>query len=429
MKKHNKLINSTITDEEIKKQLNELSAKISDIDIRIPDEIKQLVAYSNSIAQLKSKFKNYESIYKDFVAKSNEVTSSADTASSNLKSVQEALQKVNAIYNEVDNIKRAIDENPDIVDDIDTMNEHISDVENMREQADKEKTEIHKLYRQLFGYNTKDPDTGEIKSVKGLKHELDNTYEALKSNLAQFEKDTKQNYTNTIADWTNQYNAIKDNVESLLPGAMSAGLAEAYKTKRENEEDSYKFGYWVFIAMIVILACVAAIPGFIVIKLLLGQTNMGEVLREAPRITFALSPVYAALIWAGIFQNKKLNLSKKLIEEYSHKEATAKTFAGLAKQIAEVGDDNVSKTLKTKLLEQTLDASAKNPSDCITNHEKSDNPMLSLLNLSEKWIKQAGGVENVSKILLLAAETYANKSKQEKLNNQEQPATDEEEDE
>lgn len=395
----------------IKNQMAELAQKLSELDVRVPEEIKEALSLKRSIEQLKGRYKDYESIYNDMLSKTSSISSSATTAANNLEVIKSVRAQIDTIRDEINTIKEAIDQNPDIVEDIDTMNDQIADVSTMHEQAEKDKNEIRKLYRTIFGYTTTNAETGETKQVQGLKHELDETYEALKTNISNFEKTTKQNYTDNIAEWTNQYNAIKSNIESLLPGAMSAGLAEAYKTKRENEEDSYRWGYVMFIIMIVILACVAAIPAVVVIKLILNQMTLTNALAETPRLTLALSPVYAALIWAGAFQNKKLNLSKKLIEEYSHKEATAKTFAGLAKQISEVGDDDVSKALKTKLLEQTLDATAKNPSDCITNHEKSDNPMFSLLNMSEKLIKQAGGAENVSKILAMASEMYLEKHK------------------
>ena len=41
----------------------------------------------------------------------------------------------------------------------------------------------------------------------------------------------------------------------------------------------------------------------------------------------------APLIWIGIYQNKKLNISKKIIEEYAHKASIMKTFDGLLKQM------------------------------------------------------------------------------------------------
>lgn len=140
-----------------------------------------------------------------------------------------------------------------------------------------------------------------------------------------------------------------------------------------------------------------------------------DVLPNIPVITASMLPLYGALIWIGIFQNKKLNLSKKLIEEYSHKENTAKTFEGLSKQISEIGEDALSRQLQIRLLDQTLDATAKNPGECITNHEKSDNPMMAILNMPAKWVKTLGE-DNVAKILTILAESYSRKDSGKKSN-------------
>lgn len=412
MKNKENFVNINNTEQElrtIKDQLSNILTQIKEIDIRIPEETKNAKSLVNSLAQLKGRYRDYETTYNDIVSKTTSISNAAQEANGDIAKIREAKDKIQEISTQADEIKEAIDANPDIVDDIDNMNEQITNVGALYSQAEKDKNEIRKLYQTLFGYNVKDSETGETKHVDGLKQQLDSTYDNLKTKMETLEKETKQNFTNTINEWSGQYNALKESVENLLPGAMSAGLAEAYKDKRERETKSYRIGYCVFIAIIAVLIGFASIPVFVVAK---SDLTLIEALKDAPMLTMTLSPVYAALIWLGIFQNKKLNLSKKLIEEYSHKEATAKTYAGLAKQVSEVGNDDMSKQLKIKLLEQTLDAAAKNPSDCITNHEKSDNPMMALLNVSAKWVNRAGGAENVAKLLTAAAEIYANVGKQ-----------------
>ncbi len=412
MKNKENFVNINNTEQElrtIKDQLSNILTQIKEIDIRIPEETKNAKSLVNSLAQLKGRYRDYETTYNDIVSKTTSISNAAQEANGDIAKIREAKDKIQEISTQADEIKEAIDANPDIVDDIDNMNEQITNVGALYSQAEKDKNEIRKLYQTLFGYNVKDSETGETKHVDGLKQQLDSTYDNLKTKMETLEKETKQNFTNTINEWSGQYNALKESVENLLPGAMSAGLAEAYKDKRERETKSYRIGYCVFIAIIAVLIGFASIPVFVVAK---SDLTLIEALKDAPMLTMTLSPVYAALIWLGIFQNKKLNLSKKLIEEYSHKEATAKTYAGLAKQVSEVGNDDMSKQLKIKLLEQTLDAAAKNPSDCITNHEKSDNPMMALLNVSAKWVSRAGGAENVAKLLTAAAEIYTNVGRQ-----------------
>lgn len=414
MKSKDDFVNANDTEKElriIKDQLSNILTQIKEIDIRIPEETKNAKSLVNSLAQLKGRYRDYETTYNDIVSKTTSISNAAQEADGDIAKIREAKDKIQEISTQADEIKEAIAANPDIVDDIDNMNEQITNVGALYSQAEKDKNEIRKLYQALFGYNVKDSETGETKHVDGLKQQLDSTYDNLKTKMETLEKETKQNFTNTINEWSGQYNALKESVENLLPGAMSAGLAEAYKDKRERETKSYRIGYCVFVGIIVVLIAVALIPVIVVTQ---SDLTLLEAIKDAPMLTMTLSPVYAALIWLGIFQNKKLNLSKKLIEEYSHKEATAKTYAGLAKQVADVGDDEMSKSLKIKLLEQTLNAAAQNPSECITNHEKSDNPIMSLLNMSSKWVNRAGGTENVAKLLDTIAKMYLNYPKQQK---------------
>lgn len=399
--------------ERLKNILSELSGRIEKCEKNIPEETKIAESLVRGLAHLKGKYKEYEKIYNDIVTKTSTISGLTKSAEEDTTKLHDIKDKIQEISSQADEIKEAIEANPDIIKDIENMNNQITNVSTLYSQAEKDKKEIRKLYQILFGYDITNKETGEIEHKEGLKQQLDATYDKLVSQMATLEKNTKQNFENTIEGWTEQYNAIKDKVENLLPGAMSTGLAEAYKAKRETEEEAYNSGSSKFIWMIGILAAIAGIPTIVTIALIFCKDiAVGTAIGNASRLALMLTPVCAALIWLGVFQNKNLKTSKKLIEEYSHKEATAKTYAGLAKQVSEVGDDEMSQKLKIKLLEQTLDAAAKNPSDCITNHEKSDNPMMALLNVSAKWVSRAGGAENVAKLLTAAAEIYANVGKQ-----------------
>ena len=114
------------------------------------------------------------------------------------------------------------------------------------------------------------------------------------------------------------------------------------------------------------------------------------------RIVARLS-LLGPLIWLAIVQNKKMNLSKKLAEEYWHKEIIAKTFTGLADQIDKTTEGNTAKELRIKLLDLTLNAFAKNPADCIGNHNESDNPMRNILKMSQKGLNKANELLDVAK--------------------------------
>jgi len=107
--------------------------------------------------------------------------------------------------------------------------------------------------------------------------------------------------------------------------------------------------------------------------------------------------------------NKKMNLSKRLIEEYTHKEVLSKTFEGLAKQISNVKDDEISADLKIKLLYNILEVNSENPGKLISDYDKSDHPLMDAL---DKSIKLTNAVTRLSKIpgFTKLASTLAKKS-------------------
>ena len=109
--------------------------------------------------------------------------------------------------------------------------------------------------------------------------------------------------------------------------------------------------------------------------LTLGITLEQTILR-IPNLVFAILPLYIPPLWVALSLNRKMNLSKRLIEEYTHKEVVSKTFEGLSTQIEGIKDSKVSNELKIKLLRNILEVSTENPGNLISNYNKSEHPIL-----------------------------------------------------
>jgi len=363
--------------------------KIDALDI--PEAIKKFNSAKNSIDKLKAKYKDYESLYNDMIAKTDEIKTTHTQAAGLLTKIEAIKTSADTadslIAEDVAKIKTAIDENPDIADDIDTMNEQIATVGSIHEKIVERHGDIEKLYTSIYGKDSKD-ESGKITRIPGLKDELTTAYDILKDKMEELEKTTQATFNEKLEGWEGQYTAISDKISSLLPAALTTGLAHAYQEKRIAEQTKFDNGYTGFKWTIGFLSVVALIPITLATLWLFGVIDKD--VNQILGLSAILIPLYGALIWLGFYQNKSLNLSKKLIEEYAHKEVNAKTFEGLSKQISDFGDDDIARELRAKLLVQTLETTARNPADCITNQHKSDNPMLALLNLSHKYIKEAG---------------------------------------
>jgi len=94
------------------------------------------------------------------------------------------------------------------------------------------------------------------------------------------------------------------------------------------------------------------------------------------------SPINAPLIWIATIANINLNRFSKLEQEYSHKEALAKSYERYKTEIQELEKLGVtgSEELKLKLLEINLEAFKVNPAE----HSDKAKPDFSIWDLVKK---------------------------------------------
>ncbi len=111
--------------------------------------------------------------------------------------------------------------------------------------------------------------------------------------------------------------------------------------------------------------------------------DLVEVLSDTPKLIVSILPLYLPVLWIAYSASKKQNLSKRLIEEYTHKGVLSKTFEGLSNQINEL-DDEVSEELRVKLLFNLLQVNSENPGKLISDYNTTDHPLMDALDKSSK---------------------------------------------
>lgn len=136
-------------------------------------------------------------------------------------------------------------------------------------------------------------------------------------------------------------------------------------------------------------------PFIVSIAFLVGGKSLAETIYEMPRAVLSILPLYIPVLWLAYSFNRKMNLSKRLIEEYTHKEVLSKTFEGLSTQIQNIKDSDVSADLKARLLYNILEVSSENPGKLISNYDKSDHPLMDAL---DKSVKLHNSIDYLSKI-------------------------------
>lgn len=383
---------------ELEKQVAE---KPSDIEREAKQASKKAAEYRNKTEE---RLKQAIGIQSKLVIIETEIDEKlGDIKTKHSKSIEvsnELLENSTSLSNLVTRISEVLDEHPEIEQEIDQLDELIAKIEENSSKANitykgilTKKTEIDELHREILGYEDEDED-GEIITVEGLKKELETSYNHLietsenleeslenlkktsKSQYDEFIKNNQNDLENLKSSSKNEYDKINKQIESLLPNALTAGLSSAFVTKKREEEELYKEYKKSFNSGILYISLSALLPIGISVFYLLGGATLSDTIERAPKIMLTFLPLYIPLIWTTISANKKVNLSKRLIEEYSHKQVLSMTIEGLSKQIENIDDTDISEELRIKLLNSFLNVTSENPGKLILNYQKSDNPIL-----------------------------------------------------
>ena len=364
----------------------ELSREIAALHQKMDALLTEVEESNNHVKEANSKG---EDLIEEFDNKCQQVRANLTSCENSYVELNRALQNVQTKADEVSNL-----------------------IENSSESAE----EIDKLHSQLFGYEKED---GTF--VEGKKKKLDNVYgdleqraEDMRASMQKFERECQQACQETVNHAKEDLEVVKTTLEGLLPQALTAGLSAAYQENRAAEENEHKRHMALFVTCIKVMVWLAVIPVTInFVQWVVGDVSFNAILARLPRIMLLILPFYAPLFWLAIFANKRVNLSKRLIEEYKHKEAVSKTYEGLAKQISIIEDKSISAELQARLLYNTVALSEKNPGELIKNYNQPDNPLIDVLRESTKFseaMERLANVPGFSKIVSAIASRHAKKT-------------------
>jgi hypothetical protein len=181
-----------------------------------------------------------------------------------------------------------------------------------------------------------------------------------------------------------RYDAVVEEIQSLLPGATSAGLATAYKDMKESFTGDIKwFGrvFYLSIGLLIVLSFLSAIT-FTINPSEDGYQFVYEVIKfgsfdEAFRVNLFKLPLYGALIWLVFFASKRRSEAQRLQQEYAHKEALAKSYGSYRKQLEDL--DVKDKELQKDFIKKTIDAITYNASQTLDGSHGDNHPAKDLV--------------------------------------------------
>lgn len=323
------------------------------------------------------------------------------------------------LTNLIDELESYFENNPDIgnqIKELDSLiekgNDESAKINLILKNASNRKNEIDELYYEILGSEETDEESGKSRKIEGLKdqltasfNEFSNELEEFQSTLDSLRESSVESYEKISTNWNKRYKQLEKEITDLLPNALTAGLSSAYSKKKEDEEldlDTHTKNFRWSIGFLVIASL---IPFAVGIYLIIDQRPLLEVVKEIPRVVLSILPLYIPLLWLAYSTSKKVNLSKRLIEEYTHKEVLSRTFEGLSKQINGIEDSSISYELRIKLLYNLLHVSSENPGKLIYDYNNSDHPIIDAIDKSSKLssavdrLEKIPGFKKIAKIL------------------------------
>lgn len=416
----NDLIEATKSSPVYEREAKEASRKTSEYRNKAVQTLEEAKNFLNSIESHNSIIEQNKIISVNLIENIK-----SDFESFNTENIA-ALDTLNALNDKIEQISETIsmfegtiEKHPDLEDEISELETSISKIKENESKSSQliksitnRKIELQTLYNEILGYEDED-DEGNITKINGSKQELLESLEGLEERVSDYkvefdelEKSTSHRTTNLlnansekisvqIKDWEVKYEKLNEKIEGLLPNAVTAGLSHAFSKKKEDEDDSYEKHKKQFSYGIAGMIAVSLIPFLISVFTLFGKDSIDVIINRAPKLVIAILPLYIPVLWLSISSSKKMNLSKRLIEEYAHKEVLSKTFEGLSKQIHDLEENNISKELKLKLLQDFLQMYSENPGKLISDYNKSDHPIMELLENSNKLDKTILKVQKI----------------------------------
>lgn len=244
-------------------------------------------------------------------------------------------------------------------------------IESLNEGSSQVLNELEAFHEEIFG-----TESGDGEREGGLRNEL----KTRKKELDDFKNKQQE-----------RYNELNKQIESLLPGATSAGLSNAYNEMRKKfSEDvtSYRslFYFALLILFIVIVFVntkyISDIFGNVEIATRIWQSNDDSIVITIISILNGLIyklPFILPAFWLVLFVSKRRSEVQRLEQEYAHKEALAKSYESYKKQIEKLNEEEQSKLLPI-LMKNMLKAIALNPAETLDKNHKEATPIEEIIN-------------------------------------------------
>jgi hypothetical protein len=174
-------------------------------------------------------------------------------------------------------------------------------------------------------------------------------------------------------------------IESLLPGATSAGLAHAFDDRRKLFLNPRNRWQWIFVSSVLFIVLIAITGLWGLYHNAVGATPTYD---DVIRMWLSRLPLAGALVWLALYASREAALAKRLEEDYGYKSAVAASFLGFHKQMAEIGATADGSPL-AKLCGDTLSTISSPPGRIYDKHKLTVSPSDELATAAKSVVEVA----------------------------------------
>ena len=266
-----------------------------------------------------------------------------------VQAIQEKQTTINAAADEIQDTKTVVDSNNKAIQKLKiSIVETEEKATELKSTIDADNSAIREAKIEV-GENTKaigqskanvDQLEAELKAIADTSGKKVNIVGSFKTELEKLNKKwankfqaefnrNKKTFTESQQKHFEECEALKKQIESLLPGATSVGLASAF-TDRKNRVDKFKF---LWGGMVVIGAIGLIGVGWYTMQ---HPPNMQMNFYDFMIYLLTRSSILVGIILIEEFGRRHFNIISRLAETYAYKEALSRSFEGYKNQMEDV---------------------------------------------------------------------------------------------
>lgn len=332
---------------------NDGKEKLSEL---IGEYQEKLEACDEKLQEISSSLRSIKSAESQIEIAKDKYSSCESEYDAIMTDIRESHEKINDIYTKINAISR----------DIFGYNEQISIPATEDEYEECEDDSVieknGKYYRVSTSYH------------HGKKDDLFNIIKEL-NNIHKFEKSEMERHAKDIEQKTKE---LYEKIEELLPGATAAGLTAAYEDAKSKTESNIRFWRRCFGGSLCAILCIIYWLLQNELISLSGDLTFEKTIVQVIKLFGCEFPC----IWLAWTANVKIAQYTRILEEYQHKWAMARTFEGMRKAISQA--ENISNEHRDVFYYSILAAFSDNPSKIFDKKYEPEGPISTLNKLIDK---------------------------------------------